>query len=162
MASVFLHRKIRCFGLFRYLAIAIFLGATFLPLTACSLFDDTPDEDIAIQRLSAMVALGWESLQIESVQVQGMEKTGNGVNVDFVYNIVFTRDKSEMSAQEQLMVQNYLPMCASVSQVKGEKCRVEESMVFVQTENFGWMPELAVRYNRHKLDAIANWRPEQP
>ena len=143
----------------RSLVLGLLLATLFL--SSCAFFEDKPDEKTAVQRLSAMVALGWQWLHVDSVQVLSMRSVYDGYEVSFAYDVVFGKNETELTEDERLALQRFLPMCAAVPVARGNRCGVRESLVFVQTKDHGWMPELVLRFNKLNSDDIVGWTPAQ-
>ena len=140
---------------FRYLLAPCLIGLCLMTLSACSFFEKKPDETVFIQRLESLVNVGWNSLHIADPKIVWTEKTRFGYQVAFAYQVVFTQDEKEIAPEEVERIRHFLPSCADIPLVTNNQCSVEETLLFVETENFGWMPENVVRFSPHLLPILA-------
>ena len=140
---------------FRYLLAPCLIGLCLMTLSACSFFEKKPDETVFIQRLESLVNVGWNSLHIADPKIVWTEKTRFGYQVAFAYQVVFTQDEKQMAPEEVERIRHFLPSCADIPLVTNNQCSVEETLLFVETENFGWMPENVVRFSPHLLPILA-------
>lgn len=124
-------------------------------LSGCSLFEKKPDEAIFIQRLESLVNIGWDSVRIANPKVVWTEKTRFGYQVAFAYQVVFTQNENQISPEEVERIRHFLPSCVDVPIQANNQCAVEETLLFVETDNFGWMPENVVRFSPHLLPILA-------
>lgn len=148
------HGFLSCQGLKIFLGSCL-MAISLLTLSACSFFEKKPDEGVFIQRLESLVNVGWNSLHIADPKVVWTEKTRFGYQVAFAYQVVFTQDENQMAPEEVERIRHFLPSCADVPLVTNNQCSVEETLLFIETENFGWMPENVVRFSPHLLPILA-------
>jgi hypothetical protein len=118
-----------------------------------------PDDDILRQRMNAIIAMGWSRLHAENMSVVQGECTGKGgCEARFTYDLVLDDDGPTWSEEEKTRFARFLPMCAGMDMRRGARCRVGETMLFVDTPEYGWMPEPAVRLMPGNLARIAAWK----
>ena len=123
-----------------------------------------PEEALLIRRMKAAISIGWGWLHARDVCVVAREKKGDGYAVTFSYSIRIDKNEAALPPEEQTRFRHYLPMCAELPISEGTVCALREEMFFVNTEDYGWMPELFAKFHRSKmLQAIADWKdPDAP
>jgi hypothetical protein len=137
-------------------AVCMYAGYTF--------FSSRPPADaVLLQRMNALITMGWPSLHVENISVIHGECTGKGsFEAKFTYDLVLDADGPSLSEEEKTRFVRFLPMCAGMEMVRGARCRVDETMLFVETPEYGWMPEPAVRLTPGNLAWIAAWKKAMP
>ncbi|MDR1947513.1 MAG: hypothetical protein LBQ51_10175 [Desulfovibrio sp.] len=134
--------------------VPLFLYAGYVFFSA-----KAPDGKILQQRMSAVIDMGWPWLHVENMSVASLDlKDKNRCEVRFVYELVFDVDGPALSEDEKSRFSQFLPMCADTDLRKGARCKVGETMLFVVTREYGWMPEPAVRVTPWNLARIAAWK----
>lgn len=141
--------------LYKILAGSCLMLVCMLMVNACSFFEKKPDDALFVQRLESLVSIGWTSLNMAEPKVVWTEKTRFGYQVAFEYQVVFTQDEKEIAPEEVERIRHFLPSCADVPLKINNRCTVEETLLFIETENFGWMPENVVRFSPHLLPLLA-------
>jgi len=152
------NRKFACIAAgFAVAVAAVCLGCSALEGAA-------PEDALLIRRMHAVINLGWGWLHAKDLRIVAREKKGGDYAVTFSYAVLVDKDASALPPEEQERFRRFLPMCSDLPIAKGTSCTVqEEEMLFVNTEKYGWMPELLVRYRPELLQSVADWKePETP
>ena len=124
--------------------------------------DPAPEEALLIRRMKAAISVGWGWLHARDVRVVACVKKGEGYAVTFSYSVLIDKDDAALPPEERERFRHYLPMCADLPIARGTTCALREEMFFVNTEEYGWMPELFARFHRSKmLRAIADWKESE-
>ena len=147
--------KPRCAG--RLLALLV------LPLLcACSFFSpDPPDAEALKKNMAATISVGWGWLHAENVALVHGNYEGKGYAASFEYDLVIDVDGSLLDEGQKERFARFLPMCAHVPLLRGERCHLGETLLFVEVEKYGWVPELAVRLTPELLPKIAAWSEQE-
>jgi len=140
------------------------LALLALPLLcACSLFSpDPPDAEALKKSMAATISVGWGWLHAENVALVHGNYEGRAYAASFEYDLVIDVDGSLLDEKQKERFAQFLPMCAHVPLLPGERCHLGETLLFVETEKYGWAPELAVRLTPDLLPKIAAWSEENP
>ena len=117
-----------------------------------------PDDAMLTQRMSAAINLGWGWLRAEDVRVVTREKRGGNYAVTFSYSVLIDKDEDELPPEERERFRQFLPMCSHLPIARGIPCPLRETMLFADTKEYGWMPELFIQYRPEMLQAIAAWK----
>lgn len=134
-------------------------GLVLLLCAACSgkPSPEAPETALLEKRATALITLGWKWLHAEKMVITRQSELDGRYTALCQYDVVLEADVSALPQEEQERYRNFLPLCAENTLVLGERCHVSESMNFVFTEEFGWMPEPAVLYAPNLLPDIAVW-----
>ena len=124
-----------------------------LLIPACS---SGPDESILEDRLAATVNLGWGWVKAENVSLEKKEDTETGIMGTFSYTLVIQKDAHLLPPEAIATFRTHVPQCRSVPIQKGKRCSLEETLLFVESSTFGWVPEIVVRQRPELLNYIAN------
>jgi hypothetical protein len=117
-----------------------------------------PDDALLTRRMNAAINLGWGWLRAEDVRVVAREKKGGKYAVTFSYSVVIDKDEDELPPEERERFREFLPMCSHLPVAKGTACPLRETMLFADTKEYGWMPDLFIHYRPEMLQAIADWQ----
>ena len=131
--------------------IGIFL---LMPLSAFA----APDDSLLTRRLSAVINLGWNWLQAEEVRIVAREKREGKYAVIVSYSVLIGKDADELSPEERARFRQYLPMCSHLPIARGTSCSIQETVLFVDAKEYGWMPELVIQYRPEMMQAVAAWQ----
>ncbi len=118
---------------------------------------DLPSRELLRLRAEAVINLGWNFLHAEEITVDGLERGGKGCRADLSYMLVLDRDEAQLAPEQAERFRRFLPMCADVELRRGNRCFVRESMIFVDTETYGWMPEPLVQLQPQALPLVAGY-----
>jgi len=140
--------------------LALALAAAALWLLVFS--DSVPDDALLIRRMNASINLGWGWLHTKDMRVVAREKKGSNYSVTFSYSVVIDRDEALLPPEERERFRRFLSMCSAIPITRGASCPLEEEMLFVNTKEYGWMPELFIRLRPEMLQAIAGWKEPRP
>lgn len=143
--------------------IALAVAGFAVTLTAGCLWffassGSAPDDALLARRMNAAINLGWGWLHAEDVRVVAQEKRGGNYAVTFSYSVVIDKDENELSLEERERFRQFLPMCSHLPIARGTACPLRETMLFADTKEYGWMPELFIQYRPEMLQAIADWQ----
>jgi hypothetical protein len=138
------------------MAFVVFLAAGCLWFLVSS--DAVPDDALLTKRVTAAVNLGWGWLCAEDVRVVAREKRGGKYTVTFSYSVVIDKDEDELPPEERERFRQFLPMCSYLPIARGTSCPLRETMLFADTKEYGWMPELFIQYRPEMLQDIADWQ----
>ena len=137
-----------------------------LPLVAVPLLlvrhfspPEADDEELTA-RVRASIAVSWGWLDATDVRVVEKECSGKGCRASFEYQVVVKLDEKQLTPKQVAQFRQYLAQCAATPIKKGATCALTEELLFVQTPEFGWMPDLYARQRADLLPAIAAWQPE--
>lgn len=117
-----------------------------------------PDDALLTKRMNAAINLGWGWLRAEDIRVVAQEKRGGNYAVTFSYSVVLDKDEDELPLEERERFRQFLPMCSDFPIARGTACPLQETMLFADSKEYGWMPELFIQYRPEMLQAIANWQ----
>ena len=113
-----------------------------------------PDDSQLAGQVKILISNGWSWLAIDNVTVAEKFKESNGWLVKFAYTLTVMRDESALPPTEIERFRRFLPMCDGVNVQTGGSCAVEETLLFIFTDDYGWVPELAVKYRPEILPYI--------
>jgi hypothetical protein len=131
------------------------LLSLFLP--ACSLFaKDEPEEEVLEQRTKAFIDIGWSWLHAENVRFLRGSWEGDRYLGVFEYEVVSDAQMDLLPEAEKERFAVFLPMCLGRNMNTG--CHVLETVPFVRSGEYGWMPEFSLRLGREQLAFIAKGR----
>lgn len=134
--------------------VLFILGVAYFMLKG----DPTPDRALLEKRTRAAIELGWGWLGAENMQVRNLECSGNRCNVTFSYTVVVKAEETTLDQAEKSRFRTYLPMCEKIPLNKGSRCELEESITYIDTPEYGWMPEAFVQHQPAmllKIDQMA-------
>lgn len=131
-------------------SVLVCLFALLAP--ACS---PGPDEGILEDRLAATIDLGWGWIKAENVNLEKSEITDTGIIGKFSYTLVIEKDAHLLPQEAIITFRTHVPQCKSVPIQKGKRCTLEETLLFVESSTFGWVPEVVVRQRPELLEYIA-------
>ena len=109
-----------------------------------------------VDQVKIIVSNGWPWLKISDVAVIEKSRESNGWRIKFVYTLTIMRDESALPQTEIERFRRFLPMCGEVNLQTGHNCTVEETLLFILTDDYGWVPEMAVKYMPKILPQLAN------
>lgn len=143
--------------------IALAVAGFTVTLTAGCLWlfassGSAPDDALLTRRMNAAINLGWGWLRAEDVRVVAQKKNGGKYAVTFSYFMVIDKDEDELPPEERERFRQFLPMCSDLPIARGTVCPLREAMLFADTKEYGWMPELFIQYRPEMLQAIADWK----
>lgn len=124
-----------------------------LVVSACS---SGPDESILENRLAATIDLGWGWVKAENVSLEKKEDTESGIMGTFSYTLVIQKDAHLLPPEAITTFRTYVPQCRSVPIQKGKRCSLEETLLFVESTTFGWVPDVVVQQRPELLVHIAD------
>jgi|GEM_PF-1998141 len=137
-----------------------------LPLVAVGLLafrhfspSEAAEEEL-VARARASIAVSWGWLDAADVRVLEKECTERGCRARLAYTLVVKQDESRLTPKQVAQFRQYLAQCASTPLARGATCALTEELLFVETPDFGWMPDLYARQRPDLLPAIAAWQPE--
>lgn len=118
---------------------------------ACS---QGPDEDTLEQRLATTIDLGWGWLKAENVILQQTETTNRGIMGTFSYTLVIQKDAHLLPQDAVTTFRKHIPQCKSVPIQKGKRCTLEETLLFVESATYGWVPDIIAQERPELLEYI--------
>lgn len=124
---------------------------------ACS---SSPEDSILEKRLSATIDLGWGWVKAENVVLNDSHQTGEGVIGSFTYDLVIQKDAHLLPQTAVDTFRKFIPQCNSVPIQKGKRCVIEETLLFVESSSYGWVPEVVTRLRPELLGPISAWEHE--
>lgn len=148
MKFLIFFRKVAFVALFWFLLPAALPGCSFFQ-------EEQPDPRQLEQRTATLIAVGWQWLHAENMSFKGGGRRGEFYAADFDYEIVIDVDGVTLSEFEKERFATFLSVCAGMDVKPQARCRIFETVNFVKTETYGWMPEIAVRLMPGYLAEIA-------
>lgn len=131
----------------------------FFFLPACSFFaKNEPEAAVLEQRTKALIDVGWSWLHAENVRLLRASWQGERYIGIFEYEIVSDVEMGLLPEFEKERFSIFLAMCEGRMINIGSRCHVLESISFIETDEYGWMPELSLHLGKEQLAFISENR----
>jgi hypothetical protein len=128
---------------------------------ACSfLTKEEPEAVVLEQRTRAFIDIGWSWLHAENIRFLRGSWQGERYLAVLEYEIVSDAELELLSEFEKERFSFFLPMCADRTIQAGSRCRLAETVPFVNSGEYGWMPEFSLRLGDEQLAFIARGKTD--
>ena len=146
----------RCFRPAVYLVIGIVLLVAILWVWQSSRMMPLPSDSKLADQVKIIVSSGWPWLAIKDVVVEEKSRETSGWQIKFVYTLTIMHDENVLHHTEIERFRRFLPMCDGVPLQAGNSCKIEETLLFILTDDYGWVPNIAVKYRPEILPRISS------